>query len=98
MEYYVAKCNHPSPHGGCEPNCKGIHGKLQGVDENCSYPTYQLKLRDDSTVIISEAKTMYSRDEVAELIRKFRRDNSTSHEKLKQFLMKQCEEWIEENL
>jgi hypothetical protein len=51
------------------------------------------KLRDDNTVIISEAKTMYSRDEVAQLIRKYR-----TYAWKKGLTVNEFDKWIEENL
>ena len=75
-----------------------LHREIKHCNSQCKHE-HLLKLTDNNKVIIHlPEEKVYSAEEVAELIRKFRRDSSTSHEKLKEFLMKQCEEWIEENL
>ncbi len=60
------------------------------------YPSIP-KLRDDNTVIISEAKTMYSRDEVENLVKKAL-FYGVKHQVTVPFTIYDVNKWIKENL
>lgn len=75
VEYFVRKCMHPNPtfpHGCTDINgCYGTSGKLEGVDDNCAYPFWMLKLTENNEIIIDIPKKeekMYSREEMLELM------------------------------
>lgn len=57
IEFFVRQCMHPNPtfpHGCTDvQGCYGTSGKLEGVDDNCKYPFWQVKLTKNNEIIIN---------------------------------------------